>query len=356
MDFDALLVGLLENVSFSRQEGDATAYLVAQMAALGYDQAFIDAAGNAVGILGTGEREIVLLGHIDTVPGVIPVKVIDDQLYGRGAVDAKGPLAAFTAGAIKAGAQTGWKIIVIGAVEEEAATSKGARYVATQYHPSLCIIGEPSSWDRVTLGYKGRALLECRVSRPISHTARPEANAIEQAVAIWNAIKAHCDVLNQGRERAFDQVMVSLRTLRSSEDGFTESADMTIGFRLPLDVPPDALKAQITPLISGSLAPDAESELSWRGEEVAYRADKNTELTRLFLNAIRDGDGKPGFLYKTGTSDMNVVAPVWNCPIAAYGPGDSAFDHTPEEHIPLADYHRAIDVIANVLRGLNSSA
>ena len=168
MDFDALLVGLLENVSFSRQEGDATAYLVAQMAALGYDQAFIDAAGNAVGTLGTGEREIVLLGHIDTVPGVIPVKVIDDQLYGRGAVDAKGPLAAFTAGAIKAGAQTGWKIIVIGAVEEEAATSKGARYVATQYHPSLCVIGEPSSWDRVTLGYKGRALLECRVSRPIS--------------------------------------------------------------------------------------------------------------------------------------------------------------------------------------------
>jgi LysW-gamma-L-lysine carboxypeptidase len=51
---------------------------------------------------------------------------------------------------------------------------------------------------------------------------------------------------------------------------------------------------------------------------------------------------------------MNVVGPLWNCPIVAYGPGDAALDHTPEEHIVLEEYHQAIAVLANVLRSLES--
>ena len=37
----------------------------------------------------------------------------------------------------------------------------------------------------------------------------------------------------------------------------------------------------------------------------------------------------------------------------AYGPGDSALDHTPEEHIQLAEYDRAIDVLVEALRNLD---
>ena len=62
----------------------------------------IDGAGNAVGMIGDGPREIVLLGHIDTVPGAIPVRIEDGVLYGRGAVDAKGPLATFVCAAARA--------------------------------------------------------------------------------------------------------------------------------------------------------------------------------------------------------------------------------------------------------------
>ncbi len=346
LDSDSLLIGLLEQTSFSGHEGAASTYLAAQMAALGYDRAFVDEAGNAIGILGEGARQIVLLGHIDTVRGVIPVRVEAGNLYGRGAVDAKGPLATFVAGVAAAGAQPGWQIVVIGAVEEEAATSKGARHALTQYRPELCIIGEPSSWDRITLGYKGRVLLDGCLTRSLAHTARPEPNAAETAVTLWNAIKAYAESVNAGRERAFDQIMPSLRSIHSSDDGFTEKAELTIGFRLPLDYPPETIKSAVAPL-----ADDA--ELTWRGEEVAWRAEKNTVLTRLFLNAIRDEGGKPNFLYKTGTSDMNVVAPIWNCPIVAYGPGDSSLDHTPNEHLPLADYHHAIAVIRDVIRGLN---
>ena len=46
---------------------------------------------------------------------------------------------------------------------------------------------------------------------------------------------------------------------------------------------------------------------------------------------------------------MNIVGPRWNCPIVAYGPGDSALDHTPDEHINLDEYLRAIDVLTLAL-------
>ena len=57
---------------------------------------------------------------------------------------------------------------------------------------------------------------------------------------------------------------------------------------------------------------------------------------------------------KSGTSDMNLVAPVWNCPTVAYGPGDSSLDHTPEEHILISEYQRAVKILASVLRDENS--
>jgi LysW-gamma-L-lysine carboxypeptidase len=340
-----LLIGLVQQVSYSTHEENAVAYLVDQMKAIGYDQAFRDEAGNAVGIIGDGPREIVLLGHIDTVPGVIPVVIEDELLYGRGTVDAKGPLASFVAGAATAGRQPGWRVVVIGAVEEEWATSKGARFAATQYHPELCVIGEPSSWDRVTLGYKGRLLIDYRLVRPLAHTARPEPNAAEQAVQFWNAVVRYAEQVNTGRDRSFDQLMPSMRHIHTEDDGFHERAVMTISFRLPPDYPPAVVKGAVAGF-AGAAA------IAFRGEEVAHRAEKNTPLVRLFLNAIRDQGGKPNYVFKTGTSDMNVVAPVWQCPILAYGPGDSALDHTPRENVPLADYRRAIQVVADVLRAL----
>ena len=49
---------------------------------------------------------------------------------------------------------------------------------------------------------------------------------------------------------------------------------------------------------------------------------------------------------------MNVVGPAWQCPILAYGPGDSALDHTPNEHVNLAEYWQAVQVLAQALRNL----
>ncbi len=92
-------------------------------------QVRIDEMGSVIGSLGDGPREILLLGHIDTVPGIIPVRIEGGALYGRGAVDAKGPLASFACAAAICGAHPGWKLTVAGAVGEEG-DSRGAKRIS----------------------------------------------------------------------------------------------------------------------------------------------------------------------------------------------------------------------------------
>jgi LysW-gamma-L-lysine carboxypeptidase len=352
-----LLFRLVGIPSPSGEEGEAAAYLRDWMGAHGLD-AEVDGAGNAVGSKGTGEKEILFLGHIDTVPGTLPVRLEGDLLYGRGAVDAKGPLCAFAAAAASADVPPGWKVTVVGAVEEEAATSRGARFVIQRRRdegalpPVCCVIGEPSRWDRITIGYRGRLLAELKLACPLAHSAGPEKLPPERAVDLWLAVREFCDVFNGTiqAQGAFDRLDPTLRRFASRDDGAFGTVELGLGFRLPLNLDPDALKADLENLVARSGIP--EISCRFHGAERACMAGKSNPLVRAFLSAIRDEGGAPRFVKKTGTSDMNVAAPAWpDTPIVAYGPGDSRLDHTPEEHIDLEEYFRSIRILSGVLKG-----
>ena len=351
-------IDLLENLvaipSPSGEEEAAAAFLTRWMADNGL-QAFVDEAGNAVGQKGAGSQEIILLGHIDTFPGNPPLKRRDKLLYGRGSVDAKGPLCAFAAAASAVKVPENWRLTVVGAVEEESATSKGARHILAQTlqaPPRCCIIGEPSRWDRVTLGYRGRLLLHLTLRAPFSHSAGQGDLPAEQGVKLWQAIQAHTSSVNQERKGAFNRLDLSLRAINSWDEGAFGRVEMSLGFRLPVGIAPAALESEIRRVIAAALNEGAEISLQFSGGEPAHRAKKSTPLVRAFLKAIRAKGGKPRFVVKTGTSDMNVVAPVWQVPILAYGPGDSSLDHTPQEHIDLSEYLQAIQVLQAALLDL----
>jgi LysW-gamma-L-lysine carboxypeptidase len=342
---EGLLAGLVERYSPSQEEGPAVVYLVEQMEALGF-RARVDEAGNAVGELGEGHEAVLLLGHIDTVPGQIQVHQRGRQLYGRGSVDAKGSLASFVVSAANAWSACSRRIIVVGAVEEEAATSKGARHLLDYLAPpSAVVIGEPSGWDHLTVGYKGRLLVDYQLAQPVGHTAGPDQSVCETAVSFWQQVVAYAQEWNQDRQRMFDQVLPSLRAINSDSDGFAERVEATIGLRLPPEVDIDALEQRLARWAGVA-------QLSCRGREEAYRASKSTFLARAFIKAVRSAGGKARFQVKSGTSDMNVVGPVWQCPILAYGPGDAALDHTPHEHLDFDEYQRAIRVLTSMLADL----
>jgi len=362
-DFDTL-IGLVSQYSPSGQERGAVEWLVARMKSLGYNDAFIDEAGNAVGVMGWGPKQVVLLGHIDTVPGEIKVALTSDPspigggelLYGRGSVDAKGPLASFVDAVAQVGAKDSWQFVVIGAVEEER-NSEGARYVVDQYKPDFAIIGEPNQWDRVALGYKGSAWANITVKRGQAHTASGEETAAETAVEVWLQIKAYVDSFNADKQKVFDKLLLTLRGMDSDSNDFEQWARLKVGVRLPVDVSPEAWYKKL----DETLIPKGENQVSETfgvlmeptGFAVpAWSCEKNTPLVRAFLSGIRSNGGEPRFVYKTGTADLNIVAPVWQCPALVYGPGDSALDHTPHEHIALDDYVRAVAVLTGTLTEL----
>ena len=85
---------------------------------LGFEQVHIDSVGNVIATKGNGEPRILLCGHMDTVPGQIPVRIERWFLYGRGASDAKGPLIAMLLAASEFPKQRG-TIIFAGVVDEE---------------------------------------------------------------------------------------------------------------------------------------------------------------------------------------------------------------------------------------------
>lgn len=384
-----LLRELVSIRSLSRHEHDATAWLAAAMRGAGYERAFVDEAGNAVGEMGDvrAARTFVLLGHIDTVPGDIRVRYETtpegDVLYGRGSVDAKGPLATFVSAVARLGPafarQAGVRLVVVGAVEEEAASSKGARFIAARFDggnepiPDACVIGEPSSWRRVTLGYKGRLLLDIGARQPMAHTAGPDASVASVVVDVWNWARKHADACNDGREKAFDQVSPSLRAFNTSaHPDMHDRVAAQIAWRLPVGFDPDAFVADLlawTAAHLGAPVPPApvfggapvqlagtltEMEMRFHAFEPPWRGDRQNALVRAFLAGMRrvDPSVQPGFVLKTGTSDMNVVAPAWGCPTVAYGPGDSALDHTPHEHVHVDEYWRAVLVLEQTIRAL----
>ncbi len=341
------LIELLECYSPTGQEYQAVDRLSRRMTALGYTKVFTDPAGNAVGVMGDGSTKIMLLGHIDTVPGNIRVRQDGDLLYGRGSVDAKGPLSAFVDAVAAVGVRKGWQFVVVGAVEEEGG-SKGARFIVDHDPAQMVIIGEPSRWDRITLGYKGSVWTEIVNKTPIFHTAGKGRSACEQLIANWGKIQNWSQEFNQNRQSQFSQIQPTLRALASGENDFEEWAMMRVGVRIPEDFHPAQWFDQLIDLFP-------ESKVEITGYPLpAYKADKNNNLVRQFLQAIRKQGGTPNFVYKSGTSDFNLVGPAWDCPIVAYGPGDSNLDHTPDEHISISEYHRSVDILKEVLISLSS--
>jgi LysW-gamma-L-lysine carboxypeptidase len=209
------------------------------------------------------------------------------------------------------------------------------------------VIGEPSGWDAVCLGYRGTLSFHYRLRDGGRHTAGPGEAVAEQAVGFWNALVAETAAYNAtvASGGSFNTLTPTLRSINTSSDGLADEAVLSIGVRLPPGFDVDGLLARLR-------AHAGQAELTVDGIQEAYRSEKRIPLVPPFLRAIRAEGGEPRFTVKLGTADITIVGPAWRCPMVAYGPGDASLDHTPEERIELADYARAISVLTHVLESL----
>lgn len=334
---------LVEIPSPSGEEAAAAAFLAARMAAAGY-AVRTDAAGNVIGEIGDPAGPVIaMVGHMDTVPGTIPVRESGGLLFGRGTVDAKGPLSAMVHAGARAAPAARARIIVVGAVDEEAA-SRGAHHLAaTLDRPDVLLIGEPSGVDGVVVGYKGLLRFHYDVRCPPAHTSSPADRAAELAAGLWQAVRGLLDE-GHGGERLFDRAVPALVGI---EGGLT-NAQARVSCRIPRGFDTEAFLAAVRRRVPGG-------EITVVEHVPAVRTSRGAPLVRTFAQVVRRLAGPASIKVKLGTSDMNILAPHWRVPAIAYGPGDAALDHTDEEHISVEDYLLAIDVLSEALPAIASS-
>jgi LysW-gamma-L-lysine carboxypeptidase len=293
-----------------------------------------DAAGNGIARIGTGPPAILFLGHIDTVEGKLPVRVTEDRLYGRGACDAKGPLAAAL---IAASHHRGsGRITIVAAVGEER-DSRGARHLLTQFsRPDFLIVGEPSGWDGATIGYKGNLSLVLRIHGTRSHLSSPDATTVEEGLTLIDQLRRYLE--GRRASTSFASPSLKIHSINSVLRGGTDEVEIAVNVRLPPGLPAE----DVLTFIEGA-EPKVRCEVIDRSQ--AVEVDPKNEVVRALCAGIRDLGARPTLVRKSGTSDLNVVEPVWSCPAAAYGPGDSHLDHTDAEHILVEDFRRAVKVL-----------
>ncbi|GAB3986241.1 hypothetical protein GCM10029978_101240 [Actinoallomurus acanthiterrae] len=331
-----LLRRMLEIPSRSYDEGRLAAFLVERMRELGFS-AYVDEAGNAIGEIAHGDGPtVMLLGHMDTVPGDVPVRYEQGRLYGRGSSDAKGPLAAMVCAAARATDLPG-RVVVVGAVEEETALSRGATAIRdTLPAPDALIIGEPSGWSTVVLGYKGKLDLRYEVECEAMHPTRPVPKAAELAGRCWAQL---LELLGPdiGHD-AFDRPGADL----VSFSGDLLRADAEFSIRTPPGFDAEELVERLR-------ARTPHGRLTVINSVAAHRVGRTDPVVRALSAGIRAHGVRPAAKLKTATADLNILAEKWHVPMATYGPGDSELDHSADESTDVAGYLRAISVLTTAL-------
>jgi LysW-gamma-L-lysine carboxypeptidase len=330
-----LLADLVSLPSPSGEEAAAAERLAAFFEA--HDrEVWIDDTGN---VRAPADDAVLLTSHIDTVPGDVPVKIEDGVLWGRGSVDATGPLAAMAAAAVETG------VSFAGVVREETG-SNGAWYLVDDRDaPEIVINGEPSGWDGITLGYRGFLSGTYVSTSELGHSSRPEDNAIQSAVNWWSRVADFFDA--DDSEGVFDTVTTKPVTFDGgpTDDGLAVEATVDVQFR----VPPKYSIDDVREVAEGELG---RGSVHWEQPIPPVMESPRTAVARAFRAAIREVGGKPRLLRKTGTSDMNIFAGAWDCPMVTYGPGDSELDHSPNEHLDLAEFDSSIDVLVDACERL----
>ena len=138
-------------------------------------------------------------------------------------------------------------------------------------------------------------------------------------------------------------------------DGLVERAELRVGYRIPPGLATRDLAEEVAAICARHDG-GANVTVEMVASEEAARTSRTTPLARAFVASIGEVGARATFKVKSGTSDMNILAPAWGCPMVAYGPGDSRYDHTPIERLALADYERAISVLRGVLRRAGATA
>jgi LysW-gamma-L-lysine carboxypeptidase len=321
---------------------------------LGFEKTNIDNVGNVIATKGSGRPVIMLCGHMDTVPGRIPVRMENGYLYGRGASDAKSSLIAMLLAASEFPKQRG-TIIFAGVVDEEGNATGIKELVRSKSTIDYAIFGEPSGISNITIAYKGRFAfrLTCDVGTS-AHASAPwlAKNSIEEVYDFWQAIQLEIGRLDSGSDKS-SKVTCSLTEISggSSHNVTPQKCKITVDIRIPTTNTSRKIQELVASIVK-EVSIKKNIRATYRIEDMTepFEADHTSPLVRaLSLSIIDVCRRRPILLRKTGTGDMNILGNAFRIPVVTYGPGDPHSSHTVDERISIAEYISSIEVYSTTL-------
>ena len=314
--------------------------------------------GSVLATRGSGEPHVVLNTHLDTVVPHVPAKRDGDVLHGRGACDAKGPLAAMVAAFLDCESDRGRLTLAV--TPDEETYSMGAAALLDSLgldgeRGDAVIVGEPTGLNVCTAG-KGRFEGTVRIEGESAHAAEPRTgeNAITRAAPVIealttfgerpDALTAHSDlgaatltptVVEGGT--ATNQVPAACEVVVDRRSVPPETAT---GFENALD---DYLRERLNSSVSFALTERETPFLE------AFETPADAAVVKAFQSA---GCETRPFTAATEASYFAHEAPT-----VVFGPGvladaDGPVAHAEREYVPLPEVERATELLGDVLASL----
>lgn len=338
----------------------------AEMTKLGFDDVYVDKYGSIVGRIGDGEKILLFDSHIDTVGIGDPDqwewdpfegKVVDGNLYARGALDEKGSTPGMIYGMMLArelGLLDGFTLYYLGNIEEWCDGVGCQAFLEWEgIRPDFVVIGEPTKMQ-VYRGHKGRLEVEVVCKGRSAHAASNFMgdNAIYKMMTFVNAL-AEMDAtlpsdpfLGQGRI-----TVTRIQSVSPSDNAVPDECRIFIDRRVTFGETKESVLEMITNAIP------AETRADFTVEELVYDEPSHTgavfEYEKYFPAWALD-ESEPYI-----QAGLEVVKTLWNrtsaagkwdfstngnywrgkegIPCLGFGPGDEIYAHAVEEHVPLAD-------------------
>jgi putative selenium metabolism hydrolase len=348
---------LVQIRSISGQEEEIIRFAAQRMSDLGYDEVTIDAMGNLLGRIGSGDKAILFDSHVDTVAvtdeaqwEVPPFSgtIVDGYLYGRGSVDMKSSVAAsIVAGALakRSGWLSGKTVYVSCSVLEEDCDGENLKHLfhELQLKPDYVVICEPSD-NLIALGHKGKAQVRIKTHGVSAHGAAPEkgVNPIYAMAEIIQRVERLNSALMQNDAPRGSLAMTSISSRAASLNAVPSECEAYLDRRIAPGEMEAEIKQEFDQLIQGQDASwevDEVTRRSWTGLELRYRPfhpawiiDRGHPLIGACAAAYQDIFDHAPKEYVFWDFSTNAVTPVsLGIPTIGFGPGDYKLAHMRNE-------------------------
>jgi acetylornithine deacetylase len=321
---------LIDIPSLSGDEAEVGHFLFSYLESLGYSverQEVTDGRANIIATLEETAR-VVLSTHMDTVPPHIASSEDDEYVYGRGACDAKGIIAAQIMAAERLRAEGFKEIGLLFTIDEEMG-SLGARAAndhARARHCRFMINGEPTD-NRLAVGSKGSLRLVIKARGRAAHSAYPEhgESAIEKLLDALDALRA----TDWPKDEFFGETTCNIGRIQ----GGTRPNVIPAEAQAELQIRLVTQAAPVKEAIERAVASRAEVEYLSVANPVRMLAVEGFEQTIVRF-----------------TTDIPHLS-NWGTPLLV-GPGSILLAHTSAERIGKRELEEAVDLYTNLTRSL----